>query len=140
MSNLIEHAKRELELVGQFDEDPAFAVSVLAAVSAFAAYPGHSGGSAMVGMQMLSELLQFRNLSPLTNDPDEWVKHSPEMWDGKNHVWQNNRRSDAFSNDGGLTYYTLEERDNPPVVAPDTWPPLHRTMITHDDDGKALSA
>lgn len=139
MSNLIDHAKRELEKCGQFKEDPAFAVSVLAAVSAFAAYPGHSGGSAMAGMQMLGDLLQFKNLSPLTNDPQEWEEHAPEMWDGVNGVWQNRRRSDAFSNDAGLTYYTLEERDNPPVVKPDNWPPLHRTLITHDADGNELA-
>lgn len=128
--SLIEHARRELELCGQYEEDPAFAVSVLAAVSAFAAYPGHSGGSAAVGINMLNELLQFKNLSPLTNDPEEWIKHTPEMWDGEHHVWQNVRNSSAFSIDGGITYTLVDEdrRSQP-----------YRTLITHDNSGQPLA-
>ena len=41
---LVEHAKRELELLGQTAEDPAYAASIVAAVAAFSSY-GHSGGS-----------------------------------------------------------------------------------------------
>lgn len=126
MSNLIDHARRELELCGQFDEDPAFAVSVLSAVSAFAAYPGHSGGSAMAGIQMLQELLQFKNLTPLTNNPDEWMRHTPQYWDGQNHVWQNKRNGSAFSEDGGLTYHLVDE---------DKRPEPYRTRITHTMEG-----
>lgn len=129
MSNLINHARLELELCGQFEEDPAFAVSVLAAVSAFAAYPGHSGGSSAVGIGMLHELLQFKNLSPLTNNPAEWIRHTPDMWDGEHHVWQNTRNGSAFSEDGGLTY-TLIDQDK--KVEP------YRTRITHDNSGQPL--
>lgn len=129
MSNLVDHARRELELCGQFEEDPAFAVSVLAAVSAFAAYSGHSGGSAAVGIGMLQELLSFKNLSPLTNDPAEWIRHTPDMWDGEHHVWQNTRNGSAFSEDGGLTYTLVDEdrREEP-----------YRTCITHDNSGQPL--
>lgn len=109
MSNLIEHAKRELELCGQYEEDPAFAVSIVAAVAAFASYPGHSGSSAEVGIQMLADLLRFKNLSGLTNNPDEWIKHTPDMWDGEHHVWQNTRNGAAFSTDGGATYRIMGE-------------------------------
>lgn len=124
MSNLIDHARRELELCGQYDEDPAFAVSVLAAVAAFASYPGHSGSSAEVGIQMLADLLRFKNLSGLTNNPDEWIKHTPDMWDGEHHVWQNVRNGSAFSTDGGATYRIMGEngKDNSPV---------YESVVTH---------
>lgn len=93
MSNLVEHAKRELERAGN---DPDFNESIIKAIQAFAEY-GHSGGSAAFAIPMLGELLQFHNLTPLTDDPDEWI----EVGDG---VWQSTRRPDAFSNDGGVTY------------------------------------
>jgi len=130
MSNLIDHAKRELELVGQYEEDPAFAVSVLAAVSAFAAYPGHSGGSAFAGISMISDLLQFKNLSPLTNDPAEWVHHGPDTWGQPGGIWQNVRNGSAFSEDGGLTYTLVDE---------DKRAEPYRTRITHDNSGQLLS-
>lgn len=129
MSNLITHAQRELELCGQYKEDPAFAVAVLAAVSAFAAYPGHSGGSAMAGAEMLSDLLNFKNLSPLTNDPDEWVEHPALMWNGQNKVWQNKRNGSAFSEDGGITYTLVDDPEKNNV---------HHSKITHANDGSPL--
>lgn len=126
MSNLVEHAQRELELCGQFQEDPRFAQSLLAAVAAFASYGGHSGGSAGVGIQMLSDLLQFKNLSPLTNNPEEWIKHTPDMWDGEHHVWQNRRNGEAFSTDGGWTYRLLSEEGPKRKKGP-----LHQSLVTH---------
>ena len=126
MSNLIDHARNELELCGQFQEDPAFATSILAAVAAFNSYPGHSGGSAEAGIEMLSELLRFKNLSPLTNNPDEWIKHTPEMWDGKHHVWQNRRNGEAFSTDGGATYSLMSDPKNSNDKLP-----VHRSRVTH---------
>jgi hypothetical protein len=131
MSNLVDHARRELELCGQYKEDPLFAQSLVAAVAAFASYPGHSGSSAEIGIEMLSDLLRFKALSPLTNNPDEWFRHTPEMWDGKEHVWQSKRNGAMFSHDGGLTYYDVNERGQEPR-------PVHRSLITHDDEGKEI--
>ena len=96
---LVEHAERELALIPEDDEE--FKAAILNAVKAFAAY-GHSGSSAFIGMYMLDDLLRFRNLSPLTNDPKEWN----EVADG---VWQSTRNSEAFSRNGGKTYYLLSE-------------------------------
>lgn len=105
---LVDHAKRELTLCGQYAEDPAYAQSLIAAVAAFASY-GHSGGSAGIGIYQLTTLLQFGNLSPLTNDPDEWHNVSAQS---STEMWQNRRNSEAFSTDGGKTYYLLSERDD----------------------------
>ncbi|WBB94210.1 hypothetical protein [Verrucosispora sp. WMMC514] len=103
--SLVDHARLELTRCGQFAEDPAYAQSIIAAVAAFASY-GHSGGSAGMAIQQLITLLQFGNLSPLTDDPDEW--HNVTDMAGE-EMWQNRRNSGAFSTDGGKTYYLLDE-------------------------------
>lgn len=125
MSNLVDHARRELELCGQYKEDPAFAQSLVAAVAAFSTY-GHSGGSAGIAIEMIAALLRFENLSPLTNNPEEWIRHTPDMWDGENHVWQNVRNGEAFSHDGGMTYTLMSEPKNERGRLP-----LHHSVVTH---------
>lgn len=105
---LIQHAKRELALLG---EEKETVDGYLAMLQIFAQM-GHSGGSASVFIPTLVRLLSFQNLKPLTNSEDEWV----EVTD---HMWQNNRNSEAFSHDGGHTYELLSERDgNMPGSAP----------------------
>lgn len=102
---LVKHARRELELVGN---DANFNESIIKAVEGFASY-GHSGGSASVAINILNDLLQFKNLTPLTNDPKEWMYVADEIWGEPGGIWQNRRNSEAFSNDGGKTYYLLSE-------------------------------
>lgn len=108
-SNLIAHAKRELEIIG---EEPDFVEMYLNVVRAFVAF-GHSGGSASVAITVIGRLLSFQNLSDLTDDPNEWMYHGPETWGDKagKGVWQNIRNGEAFSNDGGKTYTLLSERE-----------------------------
>lgn len=103
-SGLVAHAKRELELIG---EDPETIEGFLKVIQAFADM-GHSGGSASVCIPMLNDLLQFKNLAPLTDDPDEWM-HIHEKMAGVPDCWQSTRNPEAFSNDGGLTHYLLSE-------------------------------
>jgi hypothetical protein len=106
--SLVEHARRELELCGQTASDPAYAQSIVCAVAALATY-GHSGGSMGCAIMQLHDLLQYRPLSPLTNDPDEWVCHA-ESRPGVPGTWQNLRDSAAFSTDGGATYRYVDDR------------------------------
>lgn len=108
MSNLVEHAKRELELIG---EEPETIEGYLNVIQAFANM-GHSGGSASIAIPVIHELLQFKNLSELTDDPKEWIHHSPEVFGEEQGVWQSARNPEAFSNDGGKTYYLLSEGAN----------------------------
>lgn len=110
MSNLVEHARRELNIIGEESETIAGYLNVIRAFAAM----GHSGGSASVAIPVLYQLLQFKNLAPLTNDPEEWFHHGPETWGGEDGVgiWQNKRNSEAFSNDGGKLYYLLSEGAN----------------------------
>lgn len=104
-SNLVAHARRELDLCGQYEEDPEYSESIIAAVAAFASYYGHSGESAMIAREQLYRLLGFEALSPLTSDPNEWVDVGEVS--GK-PLWQNKRDSKMFSQDGGKTWYSVE--------------------------------
>lgn len=101
--SLTEHARRELELCGQYAEDPEYSESIIRAVGAFASY-GHSGGSAMVAREQLHALLGFKALSPLTSDPAEWIDQSEASG---SPMWQNRRDPSVFSTDGGRTWYAL---------------------------------
>lgn len=98
-SNLVIHARRELTLVR---EDPEIVDATMRMVEAFAEC-GHSGASAHFHIEMIARLLRYGNLAPLTNDPTEWL-------DVADHMWQNRRNGEAFSTDGGRTYYLLSER------------------------------
>lgn len=104
-SNLVTHARRELELIG---EDKDVIEWYLGCVRAFVEY-GHSGGSAMATLPVLEKLLRHNNLAPLTDDPDEWHKHSAEMWDGVSGVWQNKRNTKMFSSDKGRSYWNVND-------------------------------
>ena len=106
MTSLVEHAKRELELCGQMEEDPAYAQSIIAAIAAFASY-GHSGGSAMVALEQMHNLLQYRTLSPLTSNSDEWIDQSGISG---SPLWQSVRDPAAMSRDGGETWYFVDGR------------------------------
>lgn len=103
--SLVEHARRELEILG---EQPDVIDWYLKVIGSFASF-GHSGGSASVTIPTLNALLQFRNLSPLTDNPDEWQYHGEETWGAKGGVWQSRRNAEAFSTDGGKSFYILSE-------------------------------
>jgi hypothetical protein len=100
-SALVQHARRELELVG---EDPETVEGLCRVVQAFADM-GHSGGSASVAVPMLERLLRFQALMPLTDDPGEWEDRSEISG---YPLWQNRRDSRFFSIDGGRTNYQAE--------------------------------
>lgn len=102
---LAEHARRELELCGQYAEDAAYSESIISAVEAFASY-GHSGGSAMVAREQLHDLLGYKPLSPLTDDPAEWEDRSAISGAP---LWQNRRDPGVFSADGGKTHYAVND-------------------------------
>jgi hypothetical protein len=110
MSNLVEHAKRELALIGGEDDEMQQLMNknIIEMVEVFSK-AGHSGFSAEHAIQTLEKLLRFENLTPLTDDPDEWNHVHETVWGAPNGVWQNRRNSEAFSEDGGKTYYLLSE-------------------------------
>lgn len=105
-SNFSKHARRELELI---ECDQEMIECLVKTAQAFSTY-GHSGGSHSVVVEWLHDLLNFKNLSPLTDDPDEWM-HVAEEMAGSPEVWQNRRNPEMFSNDGGKTYYWVNDKD-----------------------------
>jgi len=84
--SLREFAKDELELLGN---DKEFNESVLKIIDAFSEM-GHSGSSAYYTVVLLTKLLKYEPLTPLTGEEDEWY----EVADGK--LLQNKRYSVVF--------------------------------------------
>ncbi|MEU9218910.1 hypothetical protein AB0D47_20440 [Streptomyces sp. NPDC048376] len=102
-SPLVDHARRELALIG---EDDWLTDGLCKVVAAFAEM-GHSGFSAAHSTAVLEKLLRYQPLSPLTDDPAEWIDRAQEM--GGEPFWQNRRDSRAMSRDGGKTYTLIDE-------------------------------
>ena len=92
MSNLIKHAKRELEIAGWTKEDSMYdgmiAESVLEIIEKFSEQ-GHSGMSASICTGLVEKLMRFEPLTPLTGEASEWN----EVGAG---TLQNNRCSHVF--------------------------------------------
>ncbi len=91
MSNLIKHAKSELEFAGYFNGDginKAMAEDILQLIEVFS-QQGHSGFSASHALSIFKLLADFKPISPLTGNDDEWT----EVVDG---VFQNKRYSGLF--------------------------------------------
>lgn len=116
MSNLVDHARRELALIGE-DE---WLTNGLCKVIAVFAEMGHSGFSAEHSTAVLEKLLRYQPLSPITDDPAEWEDRS-EM--SGYPIWQNVRDSRAMSKDGGKTYTLVDEEPQ----TSDSGQPVHRS-------------
>ena len=102
MNALINHAKRELDLIGmQFnpvsgdiDENmnSAMTENILELLRVFSEQ-GHSGFSAEYCITFFSKLARYETLSPLTGGDDEWVHIG--NYDGRRQ-YQNNRSGNVF--------------------------------------------
>lgn len=97
MSNLVNHAKLELELAGYFDKDGMYGdmigKAVLELVETFFEQ-GHSGMSAAIVSQIFTRVAEFKPLTPLTFKEEEWgetgLNGEAEM------SFQNKRNSAVF--------------------------------------------
>lgn len=112
MSNLVNHAERELKLAGLFDEDSDYGGmlghSTMKLIKVFAE-EGHSGMSASIQRSLFAKLANYENLAPLTDNPDEWMDVKDYGGPDSPALWQNTRCSTCFSNDGGKTYYSVDD-------------------------------
>lgn len=106
MSNLVNWAKSELQLIGGSDDDMQQVVNkdILEVVEVFAKQ-GHSGFSASYTLGIIKRLLDWKPISPLTGADEEWGD-VPE-WDGGELCQQNNRCSAVFRHnfDNSTAYY-----------------------------------
>jgi hypothetical protein len=106
MSHLGSHARYELELVG---EEPEIIDWYVKVADTFAEF-GHTGESAEYTLRVLEQLLRFKNLTPLTDDPAEWMDISEYTSEGTK-LWQSVRNSAAFSINDGKTYSLMHEEE-----------------------------
>lgn len=104
--SLVDYAQKELDRAGLFDSDSDYGGMLgdacLAIVKVFSEQ-GHSGFSAEMTTQIVSKLMRYEPLTPLTSDPSEWM----EVDTGK--MWQSTRKPTSFSTDGGSTWYDLDD-------------------------------
>ena len=105
MSNILDHAKDELNRIGMTEDSPdemnvMMRKHILHMMNEFAE-EGHSGFSASYAISILTKLMDFKPLSPLTDEDDEWNDVSNY---GESPSWQNKRRSSVFKNADGTCY------------------------------------
>lgn len=110
-STFLEWADGELRRAGLFDGDSDYGGmlgdEVLKLCKTFS--DGcHSGFSAYVTIEIFMRLASRKPLTPLTDDPSEWM-HIDESMAGDATTWQSRRQPACFSSNGGLTYYHLDE-------------------------------
>lgn len=67
---------------------------------------GHSGMSASVTLRIFNALANWKNIDPLTNNPDEWQKLGSD-----DNEWQNKRNPSCFSADL-KTYWDNDDKEN----------------------------
>lgn len=99
--NLYSHAQRELSVALPTDGDmnDMMTTDVLEMIQLFGTQ-GHSGMSASYAAGLISDLLAFKPLSPLTGAEDEWtaLEYCDDM------AWQNKRCSHVFRRADGTAY------------------------------------
>lgn len=101
MSNILSHAMVELDRIGMTEDSEdemnrAMRKHILHMMNEFAE-EGHSGFSASYAISILTRLMDFKPLSPLTGDEAEWNEV------GEGH-WQNKRKSSVFKDADGTCY------------------------------------
>lgn len=104
MSNLLDHARRELEIAGYFSDDSVYGGmlgrAVLKMVEEFAA-EGHSGMSARIALDVFAKVASFEPLTPLTGADEEWVDVTSQDGTQDGTLYQNVRCSHVFKDDKG---------------------------------------
>lgn len=105
-SNLVLHARRELEAAGFFkpdsDYDGALGPAVMELVEVFSRQ-GHSGFSAGQVRGLFNLVAAFKPVGPLTGDDSEWIEI-----DDDEGLYQNVRCSRVFKDSTGA--YDIEGR------------------------------
>lgn len=112
MSNLINHAKRELEAIGYVvddiesqPEDPNkwIVENILELISVFTKQ-GHSGMSAPYCINMFEKLARFQPLTPLTGEDNEWNEVSSGLYQNKrcSNVFKDTKNGKAYDIEGKI--------------------------------------
>lgn len=117
-SKLVQHARRELALADRWNAVTNFETPYDGLISKYVeelitvvASQHHSGGTLDQTLRVFDEVVRFRNLIPLTDDPTEWVDMIAVGGGARNLEvmrYQSLRNTGAFSGDGGKTYWTMD--------------------------------
>lgn len=102
--SLIQHAKSELEIAGMFGPESAYGgmigEAVMELVELFAKQ-GHSGMSASLTLALFKKVADYKTLTPITGQDDEWTEVSFDEG-----LYQNKRLSSVFKKGkDGKPYY-----------------------------------
>lgn len=116
MSNLVEHAKKEIELYNKkYPHDEYGSMVMKAALELVEVFSkqGHSGFSAGITTSTFDSLADFRPLTPLTGEESEW---GTEVDKNQNNRYGSvfrredgtafNGHAKVFSDDGGKSWFT----------------------------------
>jgi len=102
MSNLLSYAEDELNRIGMTENSPdemnvEMRKHIVHMIKEFSK-EGHSGFSGRYALNILTKLLDFKPLTPLTGEDDEW--HDVSIY-GSNTKYQNKRCSSVFKDVDG---------------------------------------
>ena len=116
MANLLKYAMNELDLIGMTEDsediNKAMRDHILHMVKEFSD-EGHSGMSASYAIQLLTNLLNYKPLTPLTGADDEWIEHGHDCFQNKRcfHVFKDGKDGQAYDSDGIVFYEWLTDED-----------------------------
>lgn len=103
MSKMYEYATSELRRAGLYNPDADYGGHLgqaVAGVVEVLARQGHSGESIAYTMEILNRVANFKPLTPLTGEDDEWE----DMSEYGTQLWQNKRCSSVFKRPDGKAY------------------------------------
>ena len=123
MSDLINFAKSELDIIGMKEDDleisnRAMREHILRMVEVFSD-EGHSGFSASYAAAILEKLLRFQPISPLTGEDSEWnlVSEIDNLYQNRrcSHVFKSNGKSydingKVFVQENGVSYTSADSK------------------------------
>jgi len=150
MSKLVDWAKKELDqLVPEGDGkgmQERINNDVLEIVKVFSAQ-GHSGFSASYALNLIQRLLDWKPITPLTGEEDEWkcvdgitndgtqqnIRCSAVFRKGTDNSTAYYIHGKTFTDDGGKTWYTNRE-SFVPVVFPFTVPDKPERIFVNSEE------
>jgi len=114
--SLLEHAENELELIGEIDYGDDLKKDVLELIKLFSGQ-GHSGGSAILCLDIFNRLAHYKILTPLTGKDDEWCEVEVGIFQNKRclHVFKEDDvaydiNGLIFVEKNGATYTNINSR------------------------------
>lgn len=104
-SNLVRHAREELQRAGLLDSDSdyggALGRDVMEMVKRFSD-DGHSGLSAAAAISLFEKLARFEPITPLTGEDDEWEHVARHLYQNKRYPYVFREGGEAYDIEGRI--------------------------------------